>query len=559
MSATDDIESGFRRARQLHGAGRYADAEQAYQRLMTPGPHREPVLAALTDLYIETGRPNEALGALTKLTELLPDRFYYFAWLATLLDQWGQTDAAIDRYREFLGRHPDNPLAHFNLALLLKRQKEYDEALAEYERALETGIEDAAEVWSNMGVAYLEMRDAEKARKMFEKALDVDSDYIPALFNLAGLHEGTGQRDGAIVLYDRIRAIDPMHFESLARLAYARRIESTDDPVIGALKEATREQQKDPVVHEALWFALGKAYDDCGRYGDAADAYAKANSLGGKRSPQYDRTATTKAFDDVMRRFDARWIESVETDSPHTPLFICGMLRSGSTLTEQLLAGHPEIRPAGELDILPWLISRRLSPYPERAAEASREELSELAEAYADKVRAILGTDKRVTDKRPDNFVHLGLVRAMYPKAKIIHTVRNPLDTCLSIWCQQLGEYMAYATDIASIAHYHLEHDRLMKHWQMLFGENIFTLDYDELVKAPEPVMRNLVDFLGLPWDDRCLEFQGADTMVRTASVWQVREGLYESSSGRWKNYAPLVEDIRPLFDQTRDAKPGPI
>ncbi len=551
MGVTDDIEAGFQRARQLHAAGRYADAERAYLQLMTPGPHREPVLTALTNLYIETGRPNEALDALTKLTELQPDQFYYLAWLATLLDRWGQTDAAIDRYREFLERHPDHPPAHFNLALLLKRHKEYDEALQEYERALETGIEDAAEVWSNMGVAYSEMRDAAKAREMFEKALDTDSKYIPALFNLAGLHEETGLRDRAIALYERIREIDPAHFESLARLVHARRIESGDDPAFGALEQAIQQPQKDPVVHEALWFALGKANDDCGRYEDAAEAYGKANALGRERSPKYDRSATTRAFDEVMRCFDGRWIESVESDAEDTPVFICGMLRSGSTLAEQLLAGHPDIQPAGELDILPWLITRRLSPYPGRAAEATRDEIAELADVYTAKVHAILGTDKRVTDKRPDNFVHLGLVRAMFPKAKIIHTVRNPLDTCLSIWFQQLGEYMAYATDIASIAHYHLEHDRLMEHWRALFGDSIFTLDYDTLVKTPEPVMRQLVDFLGLPWDDSCMDFRNADTMVKTASVWQVREGLYESSSGRWQNYASLIEEIRPLFNET--------
>jgi len=549
MGATDEIESGFHDARRLHGAGRYAEAERAYRQLMTPGPHREPVLAALTDLYIETGRPDEALETLTKLTELLPDRFYYFAWLATLLDRWGHTDAAIDRYREFLARHPDHPSAHFNLALLLKRQQEYDEALAEYERALESGIEGTAEVWSNMGVTYSEMRDAGKAREMFEKALDVDGEYVPALFNLAGLHEETGQRDRAIALYEQIRAIDPAHFESLARLVYARRIESRDDPAIRELQEAVRQPQKDPLAHEALWFALGKAYDDCGAYENAAEAYAEANRLGRQRSPQFDRSATTKAFDDVMQCFDRSWIESMATDSPHAPVFICGMLRSGSTLAEQLLARHPEIRTAGELDILPWLISRRLSPYPERAADSTREELEELARDYADKVQAILRTDKPVTDKRPDNFVHLGLIRALFPKAKIVHTVRNPLDTCLSIWFQQLGEYMAYATDIESIAHYHLEHDRLMNHWGTLFGDSIFTLDYDELVKNPEPVMRRLIDFLGLPWDDRCQEPRDADTMVKTASVWQVREGLYESSSGRWRNYASLVENIQPLFE----------
>lgn len=549
-----DLEAAFDQARRLHQQGRYADAEQAYQKLLTPGPHREPVLVALTQLYIDMRRPNEAIESLTRLTELLPDRFDYFAWLGTLLDQWGQTGMAIERYREFLGRHPDHPLAHFNLALLLKRQKEYDEALGEYQRALDTGYDNPPEVWSNMGVLYSDIRDAEKAQDMFETALRIDTDYVPALFNLAGLHEEIGNREKAVSLYERIREIDPTYYEALARLAHARRIESPDDPIFGLLEEAAGKHQKDRIAFEALWFALGKVRDDVGNYDDAAKAYAKGNQLGRKRNPPFDAGVTSRAFDDLIRRFDAGWLEAVETDAPHTPVFICGMLRSGSTLAEQLLAGHPQIRAGGEIDILPWLISRRLSPYPERAAEATRRELREMADTYAEKVRAIFGPDGLITDKRPDNFVHLGIARAMFPNAKFIHTVRNPLDTCLSIWFQQLGEYMAYATDIASIAQFHLEHDRLMKHWSGLFGDSIFTLDYDELVKDPKPVLEQTLEFLGLPWDDGCLEFQNSDTMVKTASVWQVREGLYEGSSGRWQNYASLVEGIRPLFSTPRES-----
>lgn len=543
-----DMAAAFEHARKLHAAGRYADAEQAYRQLATPGEHREIVLAALTDLYLESGRPNEAIETLTSLTHDLPDKLYYLAWLATLLDQWGHTGAAVDHYLRFLGRHPKDPNAHFNLALLYKRQKRYTDALGEYEMAIELAINSPEEVYSNMGLVYSEMRDEKNAERMFNKSLDLNAIYIPALFNYAGLCEETGRRDDAVALYRKILAIDPAHHESKTRLAYSRRVRDVSDSVITELKAAIDAPQKDPLVHEGLYFALGKVLDDCGEYAAALQAYDAANALGQKRNPRYDKSATSQIFAQLAKVFDSEWISRVETSSDLSPVFICGMFRSGSTLVEQFLAGHRDISAGGELDIVPWLISKRLAPYPDRAAETSEAELTELAKEYDTRVREIVSSAGIVTDKRPDNFLHLGLIRALFPKAKIVYTKRNPLDNCLSVYFQQLGEYLAYGSDIKAIAHYYLEHEKLMQHWQSCFGENIHTLHYDELVKTPQPVVLSLLKFLGLPWDENCLTFPLAGNMVKTASVWQVREELHHKSSGRWRNYLSLIEQIRPLF-----------
>lgn len=538
----------FERARKLHADGQFADAEQAYRRLDTPGEHREIVLAALTDLYLDSRRPNQAIETLTTLTGELPDKFYYLAWLATLLDQWGHTGVAVERYLGYLERHPNDANAHFNLALLYKRQKRHADALNEYKAAIDLGIKGPEEAYSNMGLVYSDMRDADLAEKMFQRALDVDANYIPALFNYAGLCEETGRKADAVELYRKILDIDPQHHESKMRIAYSKKIFDKSDPVIEELKAALSQPQKDPIVHEGLYFALGKALDDCGEYGAALDAYNAANALGQKRNPRYDKLATSQIFDRLASLFDANWISRNESTSTLSPVFICGMFRSGSTLVEQLLSGHPDIVAGGELDILPWLISEQLSPYPDRAEHATKAEIARLAEDYDAKLREVVAANGIITDKRPDNFLHLGLIRAMFPKANIIYTQRSPLDNCLSVYFQQLGEYLAYATDIETIAHYYLEHARLMRHWEALFGANIHTVNYDDLVRTPEPVMRDLLGFLQLPWDDACLQFERAETMVKTASVWQVREPLHQSSVDRWENYSTLIERIRPLF-----------
>jgi tetratricopeptide (TPR) repeat protein len=399
-----------------------------------------------------------------------------------------------------------------------------------------------------MGVLYSEMREADKAREMYERALTHDAEYVPALFNRAGLFEETGERQPAIALYRRILSINPRHWDSLARLAHAQRITSADAELIESLQHAIGDAKDDSLAREGLFFALGKAQDDLGRYDEAFAAYSAANQLGSLRNPAYDRLAVEQTFDRLIELFDTDWIKGSATESTAAPIFICGMFRSGSTLIEQILAAHPSVTAGGELDFLPWLMARKLAPYPQRIRSASREELQNLANEYLTKLQDLHPDAENITDKRPDNFLHLGLIKALFPSARIVYTKRNPLDNCLSVYFQQLGGNLSYATDLKNIAHYYTQHGRLMAHWLGCLGENIFTVDYDELVRSPEPVLRALLGFLGLEWDDRCLAFQRTQSLVKTASVWQVREELHTSSSGRWRNYEPFVRNIRALL-----------
>lgn len=143
----------------------------------------------------------------------------------------------------------------------------------------------------------------------------------------------------------------------------------------------------------------------------------------------------------------------------------------------------------------------------------------------------------RLTDKRPDNFLYIGLIKQMFPTAKIVNTIRQPLDNCLSVYFQHLDQQMSYALDLMSIGHYYQQYQRLMRHWKTLYGADILDLDYDQLVRAPNPTIGTLLEFCGLPWEDQCANFHQTLGVVRTGSVWQVREQLYQRSSGRWRNY----------------------
>ena len=328
----------------------------------------------------------------------------------------------------------------------------------------------------------------------------------------------------------------------MIRLAHARRIADTDDsgaaddPLLGKLRQG-QARANDPLASEGLRFAEGKILDELGCYDEAFAAYQAANALTRRRQPPYDRTAAENACASIRRYFGRGKIESLESGSSARPIFICGMFRSGSTLLEQILSAHPAIEAGGELDLLPWLMSKRLAPYPERLDTATPADMLAVAEEYLRLRAELLPKAKRVTDKRLDNLVHLGLIRALFPQARIIHTRRDKRDNCLSVYFQHLGGNLSYANDLADIAHYYEQQNALMEHWAAIMPDNLHSVSYDALVADPEPVVRGVIDFIGVEWSDRCLDFHRADTQVKTASLWQVREPLHGRSSGRWQHY----------------------
>lgn len=548
MTGDGGIDRTIEQARHLHATGRLAEAEAAYGQLAQSAENREIALQSLAQLYLQTQRAPAAADIFTALHREWPDNPGYCTGLANLLDALGQTVSAIAVYEQFLDRMPDSAAAHFNVALLYKKEKRFADARNAYERAIELGIAGPQEVYSNLGVLYSDLHDASNARAMYERALEIAPDYLPALFNLAGLFEESGEREKAIELYSKILNIEPGHHESRARIIHATRMTGDDNALLADLRKAIEESAGDRFGRETLQFALGKALDDIDRYDEAFEAYVAANELARSRIPPYDRIATEKAFTQLIDLFDANWIENAGSSSTFAPVFVCGLFRSGSTLTEQLLASHPDVAAGGELDLLPWLLARRFASYPQGAAEASPELLWAVSEEYRSGILELFPDASVVTDKRPDNFLHLGLVKAMFPAARFIYTKREPLDNCLSIFFQQLGGALGYSTKLEDIAHYYRQHERLMTHWQACIGDNIHTVSYEELVQDPEPVLRRLLGFLGLEWDDQCLDFTRSGNLVKTASVWQVRGEMSTRSVRRWRNYesylAPLLEQF---------------
>lgn len=469
----------------------------------------------------------------------------------------GRIGEAIELYELALSRWPDSPNTWYNLGLLQRQAGNHDRALECYRQALQRRIGHPEEVHLNRAVVFSNclQRPAEAEREL-AAALRLRPTYIPALFNLANLHEDLGRRDAAAAAYERILALQPGNLEALARYARLRKFSDPADPLIARLRGAVASANARPAELASVGFELGRALDACGEYDAAWEAYGFANrcsreSAGGRFVP-YDASAHEQLIDRIIAAFPSAPV-TAPAESPAAaprPIFICGMFRSGSTLLEQLLAGHPRIQAAGELDLIPDIALRVLAPYPEGCAAATPERLRAVAGGYLSGLARRLPGAELATDKRPDNFLYLGLIKRLFPAAKIVHTTREPLDNCLSVYFLNLDQRMSYALDLMDTGHYYRQYARLMSHWKSLFARDIHDIHYDTLVRTPEPVMARLLEFLGLEWNDRCLDVKAAERPVKTASVWQVREPLYQHSSGRAGHYGRQLSQLRAYLDR---------
>ena len=522
------------RARALVAGRQFANAERELLHVLEVAPNDRSVLHALVDFYGSTGRPAPAAQVLARLIELAPmEPGHYFA-LAATSEQLGRVEDAVEVCRRLTALRPELADAHFNLACYLRRAARLEESLASHKTALGLGIERPEEVWTNIAVILAELQRHDESREALGQALALNAEWIPALYNLALWHEEHGDRDAAKELFERILAIEPHYDDALMRLTHMGTISSRHDPLIARLERALVRSGLAPFAREGLHFALGKALDDCGNHAQAFAHYRAGNEASRKRLRPYERAATETLFRGLRERFTATWLESVEPVSDRPLLFVCGMYRSGSTLLEQMLAAHPAVTSGGELAWFNVHLARNDKCWPE---QVTKELLRAAGKGYLDHLDNLFPGAACVCNKRPDNFIYLGLLKALFPRLRVLHTVRDARDVCLSIYFQQFGDALPYAADLGDIAHYLREYRRLMQHWRELMPESILDVAYGRLVTGPEHELRRVCRFLDLDWYAGMLDFRDAAARVRTASVWQVRQPLYTRSLGRWRHY----------------------
>ena len=562
----------------LREQGKISEAAEGYRRVLQIRPDMAEAHNNLGSALLELGQPEQAAASYRQALRIRPRYAEALCNLANALRDLGEPAEAVLKYRQALEIRAAFPEALGNLSNVLRDQGQMAEAADGYCRVLQIKP-DSAEAHNNLGSTLLEMGQPEQAAECFGRSLALNPDLIEAriglamvqrqqgaaaeaeatiraalsrvpataaaLVLLAELRADQGQFSEAEALFLEALAIEPEMPEALAGQARCRRMSLADGAWLAATQRALAKHGA--LRHQInLRFVLGKYFDDVQDYSQAFSNYRTANELSRSLKVHYDCAQQRRRVDELIRDYNSTWFARLKgAGSPsERPLFIIGMPRSGTTLAEQILASHPAIFGAGEL-----MFWTETSAALERSS-TRQELLAGVAERYLQQLQRLSATALRVIDKMPTNFLNLGPIHGALPATRIIHLQRHPIDTCLSIYFQHFSVTHTFAADLSDLAHYYQEYRRLMGHWREVLPPGaILDVPYEGLVEDLEFWSRRMVEFAGLPWDPRCLEFYRTARTVTTSSRWQVRQKLSSGARGRWRHYEPFVGALRSLLE----------
>jgi tetratricopeptide (TPR) repeat protein len=488
----------------------------------------------------------QAVSLFDEFVSLVPGRADALNALGVALYRLGRYQEAEQRYREAIDIDPEYADALFNLAAVLQANPGAAEPLLRRTLKINPKYPGARAM---LGLMLLSSSQDHEAKVALRKALKVSPRDHVALLGLAHIARVEGRFDEAQSLLKRTLEIKPKMPTAWASLNGTRKMTPADSDWFATAAEIA--DSGVPIWDEVqLRFAMGKYCDDIKDYENAFQNFRRGNELLKRIAGRYNREAHTSLADDLIRVHTREALASItEGGSPSTkPIFVLGMPRSGTSLTEQIIASHPAARGLGEPDY--WLKAAQAHQDQIRQRVLDLPARKKLAEDYLRLVERRFPNAPRIVDKTPTNSDFVGFIHSVFPNARIIRMRRDPIDTCLSCYFQNFSTAQTFAMDLADLADYYRTHQRLMDHWcRALPSQAILEVPYEGLVTDQETWTRKILDFLGLEWDKRCLAFHETERSVTTASVWQVRQKIYRHSVERWRNYEKFIGPLKGLRD----------
>ncbi len=545
--------------------GNLAEAQVCFQQAIRQRPDYPEAYGGLGAVLVSAGKREEAVHCYRNLVRLRPDEAQIHRDFGVLLVSLRRWDEAISHYRHAIELKPDYADAHYELGNALldadPSPKSAEQGAECFRQAL-CYKPDAPGIHLSLAMALTDMGRYDEADASYRRALHLKPDFPLAAAGLAMLLERKGDFEASYALLKPlVDAGTENIYVALSYAALAGRFDCRTQAV--ALLEGMLQQPRDGQQRVDGHFALGKLYDELQDYPRAFGHYQRANSLDSRK---FDEKQHQRDFDMLIGVFSPERIRRRPRASNRSklPVFIVGMPRSGTSLTEQILASHPLVYGAGELPDITNIASRLQAdlggsnPYPQCLDAVTDRNIDPIAQRHLDRLGRFARDAVRITDKMPHNFLYLGLIDLLFPGARIIHCLRDPVDTCLSIYVQPFnGHFNAlhpYAHDLRDLGRYYRLYQRLMAHWTSVVRIPLMEFRYEELVDNQEAMSRRLVEFCELDWDDRCLRFHETARVVKTASHDQVRRPIYKKSVARWKNYEQF---LGPLIDALEDRDTG--
>ncbi len=545
-----DVGARFGLATALREAGNSSEALSACQEILRHDPdHHEALMLAAT-LHQESGRMEEALNAARRAAERRPDDIAAQMKVGEIAYILGKLDIAITALRRATALAPTDARAFSNLGLALQQAGDWDQAGRCYRRAIELDPLFAGP-HHNLGFLCAAENRFQEAISHYREAMALSPGNPDTAAGIAMALERLGDFGAA---YEEIWPLlesgsDNPHV-AVAFATLARRLGRENEAIVcveNALRSPTKTHQQRVELH----FAAAALYDRLDRHDEAFEHYRAGNSL---QPHGFDAQLHTRHINALIASFDTAFMASAPRASNRSelPIFIVGMPRSGTSLVEQILASHPSVHGAGELEKIPAYATSLptrcnvAQAFPQCMKQVTAHTLDEIADEHLAWLAAHADGAVRVSDKLPGNFLFLGLIELLFPAARIIHCIRDPLDTCLSCYFQNFAKNnLNFSRNLVHLGAYYNDYRRLMNHWRKVIRLPVLEIRYEELVMNPDTIVHSLIAFCGLDWDDRCLRFHETKRLVTTASYGQVREPLHARSVGRWRKYerhlAPLI------------------
>jgi tetratricopeptide (TPR) repeat protein len=539
--------------------GSFHEAEKQYRTILNKNPDNHKVLLAMTLAALQQNKLTEAIQCMQKAVKIAPEIALYHRNLGELLRRVGQWDAAIESHKIAINLEPHSAENHFLLGLAYNDNRQYELAIQHYHFSLSCD-QNHGLAWNNLGASLESIGDKPNAKIAYTTAIALNPKHAEAQNNLGAIYSEEGRLDEARSHFTAAILAKPELIDAHYNLSLIKTY-TYDDPHLNFL-EAIMQKMDYYSIHTRIryYFALGKALDDTKQYARAFKAYAEGNRLHYLHQP-WDKTKLYEIVEQMFKIFTQPFLKKNEmTHDPRCPIFIVGMPRAGTTLIEQILSSHKSIYGAGELsnldDIIQGACHEANLPFNTWVSQLTDQEFTQLGKKYLERTWKLAPDKHFIIDKMPSNCFYIGMIYRMLPKAKIIHAIRDPMDSCFSCFTYLFKNSMSFAYDLTALGNYYLLYAQAMQHWYTVLPQTtIFNVPYEQMVENYETLSKQLLDYIGLPWDINCLNFYKNKRIVKTASLTQVRKPIYKTSVQRWRQFANELEPLLEIVSPYRNIK----
>ena len=507
----------YKGVRHLH-ASRYRKAEDAFKKLLIEDENNIDALRFMGILAFKSGNHDIAEAMFTKALRLDPTYSLVWANLAQVYSVTGQLDKAKKSFKNILNMEPRNGL-----------------------------------IWAEYGTVLTKLANYEESKNAYLKALNFKSDSPRVHLSLGHVYKTMGEIENSIDSYKNSIIQNKLSGEAYWSLANLKTYSFSENE-IKVMEETLKEDMSD-IERSQIYFALGKAYEVKKDFDNSFNNYFKGNEVK-KGLIKYSSDDTTDNTKRILDFFNLETIRDFSKSSTvdQDPIFVLGMPRSGSTLVDQIISSHSKVDGTQELPniikIASELNSNNQNTYPEILKELDESKLSEMGNNYLSETTWARKNAPFFIDKMPNNFIHIGLIKTILPNAKIIDTRRDPMDTCFSCYKQFFARGQLFTYSLEDLGNYYTDYIKAMNHWHSVYGKDIFTVHYDNVINKTEETIRELIDYCNLPFEKECLEFYKSSRPVKTPSAEQVRQPIYKSGLNYWKNYEKHLVPLKKIIDE---------